>query len=61
MPIRPIEVVRMRDRRARKLGLDDKTGASVRAATGHDVVACRFSSNDLRLAAWLAADRFFTR
>ena len=51
----------MRDRRARKLGLDDKTGALVRAATGHDVVACRFSSNDLRLAAWLAADRFFTR
>ena len=39
----------MRVRRARDLGLEYKTYASVRAATGHDLVAFLFSSNALRL------------
>lgn len=49
LPTLPIEVVRMRVKRARDLGLDYKTYASVRAATGHDLVAFLFSSNALRL------------
>ena len=51
LPTLPIEVVRMRVRRARELGLDYKTYSSVRAASGHDVVAFLFSSNALRVAA----------
>jgi hypothetical protein len=50
LPTMPIEVVRLRVRRARELGLDYKTYASVRASTGHDVVAFLFSSNALRVA-----------
>ncbi|MGL5011771.1 MAG: hypothetical protein ACRC6I_17990 [Paracoccaceae bacterium] len=50
LPTLPIEVVRLRVRRAQELGLDYKTYASVRAATGHDVVAFLFSSNALRVA-----------
>jgi hypothetical protein len=50
LPVLPIEVVRLRVRRARELGLDYKTYASVRASTGHDVVAFLFSSNALRVA-----------
>jgi hypothetical protein len=60
LPTLPIEVVRLRVRRARELGLDYKTYASVRAATGHDVVAFLFSSNALRVAVTrpaLPADR----
>jgi hypothetical protein len=49
LPVLPIEVVRMRVKRARDLGLEYKTYASVRAATGHDLVAFLFSSNALRL------------
>ena len=49
LPTLPIEVVRLRVRRARELGLDYKTYASVRASTGHDVVAFLFSSNALRI------------
>ncbi|PTX46005.1 hypothetical protein IQ03_04234 [Gemmobacter caeni] len=49
VPHLPIEIVRGRVRRARELGLDYKTYASVRAATGHDVVAFLFSSNALRV------------
>ena len=49
LPHLPIEVVRLRVRRAGELGLDYKTYASVRAATGHDVVAFLFSSNALRV------------
>ena len=45
----PIEIVRTRVRRAAELGLDYRTYASVRAASGHDVVAFLFSSNALRL------------
>ncbi len=43
----PIEVVRMRVRRAAALGLDYGTYAGVRAATGRDIVALLFSSNAL--------------
>lgn len=50
LPVLPIEVVRLRVKRAAALGLDYKTYASVRAATGHDVVAFLFSSNALRVS-----------
>jgi len=49
LPTLPIEVVRLRVKRARDLGLDYKTYASVRAASGHDLVAFLFSSNALRV------------
>lgn len=45
----PLEVVRRRVRRARELGIDYKAYASIRAASGQDVVALLFSSNALRL------------
>ncbi len=48
LPTLPIEVVRLRVKRAKALGLEYRTYASVRAATGHDVVAFLFSSNALR-------------
>lgn len=48
LPTLPIEVVRLRVRRAAELGLEYRTYASVRASTGHDVVAFLFSSNALR-------------
>ena len=51
LPTLPIEVVRLRVKRAAELGLDYRTYASVRAATGHDVVAFLFSSNALRMVA----------
>jgi len=51
LPTLPIEVVRLRVRRAAELGLDYRTYAGVRAATGHDVVAFLFSSNALRVTA----------
>ncbi len=50
LPTLPIEVVRLRVNRAKALGLDYKTYAGVRAATGHDVVAFLFSSNALRVS-----------
>ena len=50
LPTLPIEVVRLRVKRAQALGLDYKTYAGVRAATGHDVVAFLFSSNALRVS-----------
>ena len=50
LPVLPVEVVRLRVRRAQALGLDYKTYAGVRAATGHDVVAFLFSSNALRIS-----------
>ena len=49
LPRLPIEVLRGRIRRARELGIDYTTYASVRAATGRDVVALLFSSNALRV------------
>ena len=57
LPHLPIEVLRGRVRRARELGLDYKTYASVRAASGHDVVAFLFSSNALRAKPELPEDR----
>jgi hypothetical protein len=50
LPTLPLEVVRLRVKRAKALGLEYKTYASVRAATGHDVVAFLFSSNALRVS-----------
>lgn len=49
LPTLPIEVVRLRVKRAAELGLDYKTYAGVRASTGHDIVAFLFSQNALRL------------
>lgn len=49
LPTLPIEVVRLRVRRAAELGLEYRTYASVRAATGHDLVAFLFSSSALRV------------
>jgi hypothetical protein len=49
LPTLPIEVLRGRIRRAQDLGLDYRTYASVRAASGHDIVAFLFSSNALRV------------
>ena len=49
MPKLPLELVRLRVKRAAELGLDYKTYAGVRAATGHDLVAFLFSTNALRL------------
>lgn len=49
LPTLPIEVRRLRVKRAQALGLDYKSYAGVRAATGHDMVAFLFSSNALRV------------
>lgn len=60
LPKLPLEVVRMRVRRARELGLDYRTYAGVRATTGRDLVAFLFSSNALRVdprAPRMPADR----
>ena len=51
LPTLPLEVVRLRVARARAIGLDYKTYATVRATTGQDIVAFLFSSNALRLFA----------
>lgn len=55
LPVLPVEVVRTRVRRAAALGLDYRTYAGVRAATGHDLVAFLFSSNALRMSVVLPA------
>lgn len=44
-----IEVIRGRLKRAKELGLDYKSYASIGATSGHDVVAFLFSSNALRV------------
>lgn len=49
LPTLPIEVVRLRVKRAQELGLPYKTYASVRAATGTDVIGFLFSSNALQM------------
>ena len=46
-PRLPIEIVRLRVRRAAALGLPYRTYASIRATTGRDVIALLFSSNAL--------------
>ncbi len=49
LPTLPVEVVRLRLKRAAEIGLDYRTYASIRAASGRDVVAFLFSTNALRL------------
>ena len=49
LPNLPLEVLRLRVARAKALGLPYKTYASVRAASGHDVIGFLFSSNALRV------------
>ncbi len=48
-PQLPIEVVRLRVKRAAEIGLDYRTYAGIRATTGHDLAAFLYSSNILRL------------
>ena len=47
----PLTLVRMRVRRAAELGMDYKTYASIRQASGRDVLGLLFSSNALRIFA----------
>jgi hypothetical protein len=47
-PTLPLEVIRPRLARAAGLGLDSRTHASLRAASGHDLVARPFASDALR-------------
>lgn len=49
LPHLPLEVIRLRVRRAAEIGLDYRTYATVRATSGGDIVAFLFSSNALRL------------
>lgn len=49
MPNLPIEILRRRVARAKEIGLDYKSYASIRATSGHDVIAFLFSSNALRV------------
>tara|TARA_R100000322_G_scaffold60379_9_gene37309 strand:+ start:17004 stop:17564 length:561 start_codon:yes stop_codon:yes gene_type:complete len=55
LPTLPLEIVRLRVRRARELGIDYKSYASIRAATGRDVIALLFSSNALKTGPKLVA------
>ena len=49
LPKLPVEVVRLRVKRAKELGLPYKTYAGVRASTGHDLIGFLFSNNALRV------------
>ena len=49
LPNLPIEVVRLRVKRAQDLGLPYRTYAGIRASTGHDLIGFLFSSNALRV------------
>ena len=49
LPSLPLEVVRLRVARAQRLGLSYRRYASIRAATGCDIVAFLFSDNALDL------------
>lgn len=49
LPTLPIEVVRLRVRRAAELGLPYKTYAGIRASTGHDLIGFLFSNNALHV------------
>lgn len=49
LPQLPLEVVRLRVRRAKELGLPYRTYAGLRASTGHDLVGFLFSTNALRV------------
>lgn len=50
LPKLPLEIIRIRVRRAAELGLDYPVYATVRATTGQDIVSFLFSSNALRLS-----------
>lgn len=45
----PLSIVRMRMKRAAELGMDYKTYATIRQASGQDILALMFSSNALRI------------
>lgn len=47
LPKLPLEVIRLRVKRAQALGLPYKTYAGIRASSGHDLVGFLFSSNAL--------------
>ncbi len=49
IPTLPVEVVRLRVRRAQELGLPYKTYAGIRASSGHDLIGFLFSSNALQI------------
>ena len=49
LPVLPVEVVRLRVKRAAELGLPYKTYAGIRASNGHDLIGFLFSSNALRV------------
>lgn len=49
MPTLPVEVVRLRVKRAQELGLPYRTYAGLRASTGHDLIGFLFSNNALRV------------
>jgi hypothetical protein len=49
LPVLPLEVIRLRVARARQIGLDYPTYATIRAATGRDIVAFLFSTEVLRV------------
>jgi hypothetical protein len=49
LPHLPIEVIRTRVRRAKEIGLDYRTYALAREASGRDIIAFLYSSNALRL------------
>jgi len=49
LPSLPLEVVRIRVARAKRLGLPYKTYATIRATSGQDIVAFLFSGNALEL------------
>ncbi|MDA0924399.1 MAG: hypothetical protein O3A97_07365 [Proteobacteria bacterium] len=49
LPSLPLEVVRLRVTRAKRLGLPYQTYATIRATSGHDIVAFLFSGNALDL------------
>ncbi|SFR43545.1 hypothetical protein SAMN04488005_1921 [Yoonia tamlensis] len=60
MPTLPVEVIRMRVRRAAELGLPYKTYAGIRASSGDDLIGFMFSNNALRVlraGQAMAADR----
>ena len=49
LPTLPLQIVRLRVKRAQALGLDYTTYATVRATTGRDIIGFLFSDNALRL------------
>ena len=49
LPHLPLEVIRLRVRRAKQLGLDYRTYAAARETSGRDIIAFLYSSNALRI------------